>query len=92
MGEVTKIARTRARRAVPARARAGLLAERCILAGSRVGTAVIDPFIGSGTVGLVAEGLGRRWLGCELNAEYESLVSARLRQGFHGRRRNHERD
>jgi len=56
------------------------LAERCILAGSRVGSAVIDPFIGSGTVGLVAEGLGRRWLGCELNAEYESLIRQRTAQ------------
>jgi len=56
------------------------LAERCILAGSRVGTAVLDPFIGSGTVGVVAEGLGRRWLGCELNAEYETLIRKRTAQ------------
>lgn len=56
------------------------LAERCILAGSRIGTAVLDPFMGSGTVGLVAEGLGRRWLGCELNAEYETLIRSRTAQ------------
>lgn len=56
------------------------LAERCILAGSRIGTAVLDPFMGSGTVGLVAEELGRRWLGCEINAEYETLIQTRTRQ------------
>ena len=56
------------------------LAERCILAGSRIGTAVLDPFMGSGTVGLSAESLGRRWLGCELNAQYETLVRSRTAQ------------
>jgi DNA modification methylase len=56
------------------------LVRRCILAGSRVGTSVLDPFMGSGTVGLVAEILGRRWLGCELNPEYEPLIRARTAQ------------
>lgn len=56
------------------------LAERCILAGSRIGTAVLDPFMGSGTVGFVAEGLGRKWLGCELNPEYETLICSRTAQ------------
>lgn len=56
------------------------LVERCILAGSRIGTAVLDPFMGSGTVGFVSEGLGRRWLGCELNPEYETLIRSRTAQ------------
>jgi DNA modification methylase len=56
------------------------LAERCILAGSRIGTAVLDPFMGSGTVGLAAEGLGRKWLGCELNPEYGALIRSRTAQ------------
>ncbi len=56
------------------------LAERCILAGSKLGDAVLDPFFGSGTVGQVAEQLGRRWLGIELNHAYEDLASARTAQ------------
>lgn len=42
----------------------------CVLAGSRPGDVVLDPFMGSGTVGQVALSLGRRYLGVELNAEY----------------------
>ncbi|MDO9227339.1 MAG: site-specific DNA-methyltransferase [Pseudomonadota bacterium] len=56
------------------------LAERCIVAGSRPGDVVFDPFMGSGTVGEVAESLGRRWLGCELNPDYLPLQKKRIRQ------------
>lgn len=56
------------------------LATRCILAGSSLGSAVLDPFMGSGTVGQVAESLGRRWFGCELNAEYGKLSADRTAQ------------
>ena len=56
------------------------LAERCILAGSKIGTAVLDPFMGSGTTGLAAEGLGRKWLGCELTEAYGSLIRQRTAQ------------
>lgn len=38
----------------------------CILAGSRVGDTVLDPFMGSGTTGTVAQQLGRHFIGCEL--------------------------
>ena len=54
--------------------------ERCILAGSRPGDTVLDPFGGSGTTGQVAEKLGRKWIGIELNPEYEPLVKARTQQ------------
>lgn len=54
------------------------LAQRCILAGSKVGDAVLDPFMGSGTTGMVAEQLGRRWLGCDLS--YEGLSAERTAQ------------
>jgi DNA modification methylase len=54
------------------------LIEPCILAGSRPGDIVLDPFMGSGTVAEVAERLGRRWLGCELNPDYSSLQQRRL--------------
>lgn len=56
------------------------LVEPCVLAGSRVGDVVFDPFFGSGTTGQVASRLGRRFLGCELNPEYEALQRDRLRQ------------
>ncbi|KVR27807.1 DNA methyltransferase [Burkholderia ubonensis] len=56
------------------------LVEPCVLAGSRPGDVVFDPFFGSGTTGQVAQQLGRRFLGCELNPEYESLQRDRLCQ------------
>jgi len=39
---------------------------------------VLDPFLGSGTVGVVAERLGRDWLGIELNPSYVNLAEQRL--------------
>jgi DNA modification methylase len=56
------------------------LIEPCILAGSRVGDIVLDPFFGSGTTGQVSQNLGRKWIGCELNKEYEALQNERLSQ------------
>lgn len=57
------------------------LVEPCILAGCPLGGLVLDPFIGSGTVGAVAERLGRRWVGTDL--AYQGLAQARtLQRGF----------
>jgi DNA modification methylase len=56
------------------------LVEPCVLAGSRVGDIVFDPFFGSGTTGQVASNLGRRFIGTELNRDYEPLQRDRLRQ------------
>jgi len=56
------------------------LIEPCILAGSPVGGIVLDPFMGSGTTAQVAQNLGRQYLGCELNPEYEALQQSRLSQ------------
>lgn len=56
------------------------LIEPCILAGSRPGDIVFDPFFGSGTTGEVAERLGRRWIGAELNPAYEPLQKRRTAQ------------
>ncbi|MGH3427868.1 MAG: DNA-methyltransferase, partial [Terriglobales bacterium] len=39
---------------------------------------VLDPFIGSGTTALVAERLGRRWLGIELNSQFAHLAEERI--------------
>jgi DNA modification methylase len=57
------------------------LIEPCILAGSRTGDVVLDPFMGSGTTAQVAQALGRQWIGCELNTEYAPLQQARTAQG-----------
>ena len=56
------------------------LIEPCILAGSRPGDIVLDPFFGSGTTGQVCQSLGRQWIGCELNREYEALQLDRTAQ------------
>jgi DNA modification methylase len=55
------------------------LVEPCILAGSRDGDTVLDPFGGSGTVGMVANWLGRESILCELNPEYVALIEERVR-------------
>ena len=56
------------------------LIEPCILAGAAPGQVVLDPFMGSGTTAQVAQSLGRQYLGCELNPEYEALQNKRLSQ------------
>ena len=54
------------------------LIEPCILAGSRPGDTVLDPFMGSGTTAAVALQHGRQYLGCELNPAYQPLQDARI--------------
>ena len=56
------------------------LIEPCVLAGSRPGDVVLDPFMGSGTTAQVAQQFGRKWIGCELNPEYEPLQRERTAQ------------
>ena len=56
------------------------LIEPCILAGSRPGDTVLDPFFGSGTTGQVAQALGRQWIGCEINEDYKPLQDRRTAQ------------
>ena len=55
------------------------LIEPCILAGSRPGDIVLDPFMGSGTTAAVALQHGRKFLGCELNEDYAALQQERIR-------------
>jgi DNA modification methylase len=57
--------------------RVGALARCDCFAPSRPGV-VLDPFLGSGTVGVVAERLGRDWLGIELNQAYRELAAQRI--------------
>ena len=54
------------------------LIEPCILAGVPVGGLVLDPFFGAGTTGLVAQKIGRKFLGLEINPEYVRLARTRL--------------
>ena len=54
------------------------LVRKFVLASSNAGDLVIDPFSGSGTTVVVAEQLGRRWMGCDLNPEYNQWAIKRL--------------
>lgn len=53
------------------------LARRCIVAGSKVGDVVLDPFAGTGTTVCVADGLGRRALGFDLGEKYVEQANER---------------
>lgn len=50
----------------------------CILAGTKEGGTVLDPFCGTGTALMVANKFGRNAIGIELNEEYEQLIKARV--------------
>lgn len=54
------------------------LIEPCILAGSRPGDTVVDPFNGSGTTGAVAIRHQRHYIGIELNPAYVPLAEQRI--------------
>jgi site-specific DNA-methyltransferase (adenine-specific) len=51
---------------------------RIILASSQPGDLVLDPFFGTGTTGVVAKRLHRRWIGIERETEYINLAQARI--------------
>ncbi|WP_335916125.1 site-specific DNA-methyltransferase [Shewanella algae] len=54
------------------------LIEPCILASTKPGDFVLDPFFGSGTVGVSSIDLGRHYVGIELNPEYVAIAADRL--------------
>ena len=54
------------------------LVETCLLAGCPKDGVVLDPFMGSGTTGMVAKQLDRHYIGIELNPEYKELAEARI--------------
>jgi site-specific DNA-methyltransferase (adenine-specific) len=54
------------------------LLTRIVLLGSREGDTVLDPFMGSGTTGVVAKRLGRNFIGIEVDARYYALAKARI--------------
>lgn len=55
------------------------LVEPCILAGSERSDWVLDPFLGSGTVGVICEQQHRNYIGIELNPDYVKLALERIR-------------
>ena len=57
------------------------LVRLCVAAGSREHGRVLDPFLGSGTTGVVCNELNRACVGIELNAEYAELARERLLRG-----------
>jgi site-specific DNA-methyltransferase (adenine-specific) len=61
------------------------VAEILIKQSSEPGDVVCDPFMGSGSVGVAALRLGRRFLGNDLNAEAVRIASQRLREFGEGR-------
>lgn len=54
------------------------LIARVLLASSRPGDVVLDPFFGSGTTGAVAKRLGRRFIGIERDPAYAKAAEARI--------------
>jgi DNA modification methylase len=56
------------------------LIEPCILAGSKTGDTVLDPFHGAGTTAMVSKQFGRRYVGIELNPAYLALSMKRIQQ------------
>jgi len=54
------------------------LLRKLVLAASDDGQMVIDPFSGSGTTLVVAEQLGRKWMGCDTSAEYNAWAVKRI--------------
>lgn len=60
------------------------LIEPCILAGSRPDDIVLDPFFGSGTVGVVCNQLQRRYIGIELHPDYVQIALERISESGAG--------
>ena len=56
------------------------LVELCVMAGCPENGIVLDPFIGSGTTAVVAQRLGRKYVGIDSNPEYCEMAQSRLMQ------------
>lgn len=54
------------------------LLERIILIGSKEGDIIFDPFMGSGTTGVVAKKLRRNFIGFEISEKYFSIAKERI--------------
>lgn len=56
------------------------LVRKFVGASSNRGDVVVDPFSGSGTTAVVAEQMGRRWMTCDLETQYNSWAAQRLQR------------
>ena len=54
------------------------LLTRILLATTKLGDVVLDPFLGTGTTAAVAKRLGRRWIGIERDPQYAVLAERRI--------------
>ncbi len=54
------------------------LLQRIILIGSKEGDTILDPFMGSGTTGVVAKQLGRNFIGIEIDKSYFEIATRRI--------------
>jgi DNA modification methylase len=52
--------------------------EICIKAGSKPGDTILDPFAGAGTTGVVAEKLGRKFIGLDISEQYCNMANNRI--------------
>ena len=59
------------------------LIERCLLASTRPGDLVLDPFAGSGSTGVAALGCGRRFVGVDIDPAFINLARRRLTAADH---------
>jgi len=55
------------------------LLERIILLGSKEDDTILDPFMGSGTTGVVAKRLKRKFIGVEISPEYFEIAKSRIK-------------
>jgi len=65
------------KKAHPTQKPEGLL-HRVLLASTKPGDVVLDPFFGTGTTGAVARRLGRHWIGIERDPDYARLARERI--------------
>lgn len=63
----------------------GYLLERIILASTEAGQLILDPFCGSGTTGVEAVQLGRKFIGIEISQEYLEISRRRLEKIQHSK-------
>ena len=56
------------------------LLERIIILGSKVGVTILDPFMGPGTTGVVAQKLGRKFIGIEIDDEFFNIAEERIKK------------
>jgi modification methylase len=57
---------------------------RILTASTNPGDVVLDPFFGTGTTGVMAKRLNRRWIGIEKDAQYAQLARERIHATVHG--------